>query len=185
MQMNFSDFISKVPDFRRKQGQRYSFSSIMWLIFSATSCGYTSIRKIVDFGNANSTFFKEKFNWANIPSNYVIFSFFANLEMDNFCKSFSDWVSKEYSGSKTDIWLGGDGQMLKSTLVNANTSEQNFVALVSLFCEDIGLTLAISNYHNKAKDVGEASKLLDIIDNYFMGEGITFTMDALHCQKKR
>ena len=181
--MNFSNFIKSVSDFRRKEGQRYSFESVLWLIFSAVSCGYISNRNISNFGKIHFNFFKKKFGWHSYPSYYVIHTFFKGLDSVKFCKSFNDWLSQELSASKKEYWLSADGQALRSTVSEANTPHQNYVALVSIFCEEIGLTLALSSYENKAKDTGEASTLLELIEGYFMETGVTFTMDALHCQK--
>ena len=182
--MDFSNFIAGVSDFRRKEGQRYSFSSVMWLIFSAVGCGYVSSRNISSFGAIHFKFFQHKFGWKSHPSYYVIHTFLSKLNSEEFCKTFNVLCSQEASSFPKDCWLSGDGQTLCSTVSNANNSNQNYVSLVSLFCKEMGLTVAISSYENKEKNVGESSVLLALVDNYFAEKGLTFTMDALHCQKK-
>ena len=53
--------------------------------------------------------------------------------------------------------------------------------MVSLFCNNKGITIATQSIENKKDNEGQAARELIKMCEL---KGITFTMDALHCQKK-
>ncbi len=56
--------------------------------------------------------------------------------------------------------------------------------MVSLFCQELGLTVAIKSYQNQAKGQGEQAVLLSLLLDNLSQKGVIFTLDALHCKKK-
>jgi hypothetical protein len=75
-----------------------------------------------------------------------------------------------------------DGKAIGSTTKNTHTAYQHFVSLVSVFSSSRGLILHCGKIENKKESeipkVQELIKALDV-------KGEIFTLDALHCQKKR
>lgn len=59
--MELSALFNSLQDPRRKQGQRYSFETMLWLIFIATSSGAVGFRKIGKFCKSNEAFFSDYF----------------------------------------------------------------------------------------------------------------------------
>ena len=54
--------------------------------------------------------------------------------------------------------------------------------MVSLFCSESGLVLKTTSIENKKEHEGQAAReLIELFDK----QGVTFTLDALHCQKKQ
>lgn len=183
--MEYSKFINTLNDFRRGEGQRYSFESLMWLIFLASCCGHTSSRTIASFGKSEAVFFVDSFGWLHgVPSYGTIHYFLQGLDSSEVCTAFNTWMLLNLEGKIEGSWASGDGQGLRSTLVDANNPNQNYSALVSVFCQKLGLTIAIKDYQNKSKGEGEQTMLLSLLLENLRNKGIMFTLDALHCQKK-
>jgi len=72
------------------------------------------------------------------------------------------------------------GKSIRSTVSDSQTSQQNFVSLVSLFCRKREQVLHAGRFENKTgNEADTVMNLLDILDL----KGMVFTMDALHCKK--
>ena len=76
-------------------------------------------------------------------------------------------------------WVAADGQSLCSTVRQAHTAEQQFVSVVSLYCQRTGLTAALQDYTDKKS--GEMSVLRQLL-LLLQERGVVFTLDALHGQ---
>lgn len=179
--MELSDFFKTLQDPRRGQGQRYPLEPFLWMIFLSVACGYTSTRKIKAFCDANKTFFMDYFHLRHgVPSHVSIFKLLRALDSSNFALAFNAFMSTHLDFLASD-WVAGDGQTLRSTVVSASTDAQDCCAVVSLFCQKTGLTLALTHYLNK-KECEQAVLLGIVLDN-LRNKGIMLTLDALHCQK--
>jgi hypothetical protein len=182
--MNIANFIKSIKDPRRKEGQRYPFEAMMWMIFLSIACGHHSYRKMHIFCETHKDFFESYFNLKyGIPSHVTIFKLFFALDSDLLSKNFNDFMSHEYPAQANE-WVSGDGQVLRATLKFPNEKEQDYCSIVSLFCQNTGLTVALNNYLNKTKSEGETSVFLALVLNNLRDKGVIFTLDALHCQKK-
>ena len=74
-----------------------------------------------------------------------------------------------------------DGKVLGSTVQNPNSKDQNFQSIVSLLCSKLAVVINTAPFENKKdNEISCARKLIMSLE----GQGITFTLDALHCQKK-
>lgn len=182
--MEFSEFITTMQDSRRLQGQRYSFESMMWMIFLSVACAYESPRKMATFCRSYEAIFKRYFGLKHGTPSYVTFhTFLNNLDSLSFSTSFNTMMLSCSSLEKGD-WVSGDGQTLASTVTSCHTSEQNYVSVVSLFCQKTGLSILLQDYLNKSKSASEGKVALGLILDNLLNKGLMFTLDALHCQKK-
>lgn len=181
--MELFDFFSSVQDPRRGQGQRYPLEAFLWMIFLSVACGHTSTRKIAAFCKANRTFFIDYFNLSHgVPSHVSFFKLLRDLDSSGFALAFNTFMASSVPLDNTD-WVAGDGQTLRSTVVGASTSAQDSCAVVSLFCQKVGLTIAITHYLNKKEH--EITVLLTLLLDNLRDKGVMLTLDALHCQKKQ
>ncbi len=182
--MEFSDFISKMEDSRRLQGQRYSFESMMWMVFLSIACGYESNRKMATFCISYQELFIEHFNLKHGTPSYGTFhTFLSYLDSLSFADSFNT-VMLSHSELEKGDWIAGDGQTLCSTVSSCHTSKQDYVSVVSLFCQKTGLSILLKDYMNKDKQESEAKIVLELLLKNLKYKGLMFTLDALHCQKK-
>ena len=88
----------------------------------------------------------------------------------------------QFIDSEKPIWVAIDGKAIGSTLTDTNGKMQNFKSMVSLFNREMGVVLNTTGIATKKENEGQAVRdLLDQLET----KGITFTLDALHCQKKQ
>ncbi|MFZ1846603.1 MAG: hypothetical protein WAU12_06820, partial [Saprospiraceae bacterium] len=68
-----------------------------------------------------------------------------------------------------------------STVNDQHSSKQNYVSLVSMFNNNMGIVISASKLENKKSNEGISVR--ELINNMEL-KGVSFTLDALHCQKK-
>lgn len=79
-------------------------------------------------------------------------------------------------------WISVEGKAMGSTVSDDDKSYQNFVSLVSFFSQKRGPVVPVARLeHGKSRESPAVKKMIELFDL----KGIIFTMDALHCQKKR
>ena len=146
--------------------------------------GATSFYAIKDFMEANKKdlfkLFKMKRKYKRLPSRMTISRLFSSLDFDNFNSLFYNWASSKISLKRGDI-LSLDGKSIRGTLTNPNGSFQNFTSLVSVYVQKKKQILCLEKMENKKEsEIPLVRKLIKMLDL----EGMTFTFDALHCQKE-
>jgi hypothetical protein len=178
--MDLPAFFAQVPDPRRRQGQRYPLSALLWLIFLATASGYIGYRKISAFGRSNAAFFTDYFALAHgLPSHVSVRKLLQALDKQALAQAFGQCFNAQ---AVAGDWVAGDGQSLRSTVQQAQQSGQTFVSVVSLYAQRTGLTGALQDYTDKK--TGELSVLRTLLTD-FRNRGLVLTLDALHAPKKQ
>jgi hypothetical protein len=95
--------------------------------------------------------------------------------------AFHKWA-QNYVSIQAGEWIAIDGKSIRSTVSDYSNKYQNFVSLVSLFCSKREQVLHVEKLENKKDSEGQTVEdLLEILDL----KDVVFTMDALHCKKKR
>ena len=174
-------FIKKMKDPRRSQGQRYPFSSMMTMILLAGCTGGLGGHPIYRFMESHKSLFLERLDLPHgTPSKSGLEIFLNSLNKDTVLESFNEWLKSSFS-IEGQQWISGDGKALRSTITNANDSNQNVLTIISLYCRETGIALLVQQAERKQKD--EIAVMQDLIEK-FSQKGVIFTFDALHCQKK-
>ena len=92
----------------------------------------------------------------------------------------NEWL-KENAKVPEGEWVSGDGKALKNTVLNYDDYQQVFFNFVSFFSHQKGVVMGVKVMNNKeTSEIHALEDLLDILDI----KGVTFSLDALHCQKK-
>lgn len=180
--MQLGQYFEGVSDFRRSQGLRYSKSQMFGMIVISNLCGHFGGRGVARFTKYNKAVFIAELGLKHAPPSHVSFSTFLNeVDETQMINAFNTWTAQAIPLEK-GTKLSGDGKALRSTLTDANGKQQNFQAIVSLFCQQSGLVYALERYHN-----GKASEMnvVQFLINQLRNMGLTFFLDALHTQKKR
>ena len=173
------EYLEGVKDHRRAQGKRTPMSAFLEMIILAGMSGRFGFRGISRFITSNEQFFVKRYNLEHgTPSYTTLRNFMKELEFDSISSALSSWALQYIKG---ESWVSIDGKAIGSTVTNSQSSEQNFKSMVSLFCSDSGLVLNTTSIENKKEHEGQAARELIAL---FDKKGITFTLDALHCQKK-
>lgn len=181
---NLLELLYDLKDHRRPQGRMHSLSFILLVSIMAIMNGANSFYAIRDFFEINKKdlykLFKMKKHQKRIPSKETITRIFRAISYADLSSIFYNWASKRITLKKGDT-LSLDGKSIRGTLTNPNNSFQNFTSLVSVYSHKKGQVLNLQKFENKkGNEISVVKELIKKLDL----EGITFTLDSLHCQKK-
>jgi len=182
MSGNLLDYFGQVKDPRRLQGQRHELKLILLLTLMSIMSGYIGYRPIGDFikRNKKDLLATLKPRKGKLPSFYVIRQVLIHIDFKEVSKQFNAWA-RQYIGISKHEWISIDGKAISGTVTKGLPIDQDFVSLVSLYCSKTKLVLGNAMVSNsKESEIPVVKQLIEALDL----EGVTFTLDALHCQKK-
>jgi hypothetical protein len=142
-----------------------------------------SYRAIGDFINRHRAalvaHFKAKKD--RVPTFYTVRRVLQGIDFNLLSSKFQQWALQFVSIGE-DEWISIDGKAISGTTTNGQNSQQHFVNLVSLYCSKQKLVIGNGLVLNsKESEIPVVRQLIDALGL----QGVTFTIDALHCQKKR
>ena len=182
MSLSLHEALSKVADHRQRGGLRHPLGSFLTMITMGMLSGFHAYQELAKFLKANEGEFTELFGLKHgVPGYTQIRTILRDLNYASLYSAFHAW-SMHHVRLEPGDWLSGDGKALNSTVADCHSSKQNYVAMVSLFAQKTGATLAVERYESGKK--GEIPALREL-SSFFAGKGILITLDAQHCQKKR
>jgi len=177
------EFFEKIPDRRRGAGQRHEQTFVLVLVVMSTMSGYLGYRAIGDFIKRNKESLLEHLRPKKnrLPSFDTVRRIVQGIDFSLVSKQFYRWAC-QYIPLSRDEWVSVDGKVIGGTVTNANSSNQQFVSLVSLYCSKKKLVIGNEKVlHKKENEITIVQQLIGALEL----EGVTFSLDALHCQKKR
>ena len=179
------DYLAQVPDFRRREGQRYPLPALLVMITMAIMSGHYGYREIARFLKANRDELTAQLHLKRkqMPSHVTIRTVLMKLDFQALNEAFEHWARAHLQVAPGD-WVAVDAKAIRSTVTNYDNAYQDFVCLVSAFAQAEGTVLAMARYHNKAtSEVSVTRELITTLVEALDLEGVVFTLDALHCKK--
>ena len=177
------DYLKEIPDERDPHGRRHPLWLILLIIIMGIMSGYWGYRGLGRFVERHRRELIKMFqvSRAEMPSYSTIRRVMMNLDYEQLTTVFNDWAS-QYTHHQKGQWIALDGKSLKNTVTDYHGSQQNFVTMVSAFSHQKGEVLGLKVMENKKEsEINVVRELIELLDL----SGVVFTMDALHCQKKR
>jgi hypothetical protein len=174
--------LKQVEDFRTTDGRRHPLWLVLLFVIIGTMNGYVGYRGWGDFVKRHRRVLIQKFGLQKhgVPSYSTIRRVVMGVDFDKLVEKFHEWT-RNYVDLEESEWCAIDGKSIKGTVVNSNSSSQNFVSIVTVFAGKKGLVVGMEKYENQQKSeilvVQELITALDIQD-------VVFSFDSLHCQKK-
>ena len=176
------EYLRVIPDKRRGAGQRHDQTFILLIVLMGTMSGYRGYRGMGDFIERNEDdllrYFKPKKN--RLPSFDTVRRVIQDIDFEALSKQFHKWALQYVDISKSE-WISIDGKAIAGTMSACHDNKQRFINLVSLYCSKqkivIGNAFVDNSKESEMPAVRQLIEALDIKD-------VTFTLDALHCQKK-
>lgn len=177
------DYLFELKEFRRAEGMRFGLVPMLEMIVLAGMSGRFGANPVSRFILNNDNFFIERYNFNNgVPSQTTIHNFLKALDFEELNKLLSNWMAGVMeSQGQSHQWISIDGKAIKSTVNDQHSSKQNYVSLVSMFNNNMGIVISASKLENKKSNEGISVR--ELINNMEL-KGVSFTLDALHCQKK-
>jgi hypothetical protein len=174
--------LSTVEDPRSKYGRRHPLADVLLMCIMAMMSGCQGYRPMGRFLKRHQKEFQQSFRLLHkVPSYVTIREILQSIDFDKFASSFNRWAIQYVTLCKSET-KALDGKAIAGTASDYSSPYQNFVSLVSVFACQRGIVLSCDKIENKKESeiptVKELIRALDV-------KGEVFTLDALHCQKKR
>lgn len=180
--MSLIERLQQVPEFRAARGQRHPLWLVLVLIILGAMMGYWGYRPLAEFVEVYGEELRGKLNLAKetkLPSYSTFRRVMQQLDFHALAAVFSDWAQTQ-TPVELGEWLAMDGKSIRSSVTDYDSSQQNFVSLVSLFSHQRGVVQAVMPMENKVMSEQEVVRLLLAAVEI---KAVGVTLDALHCQK--
>jgi len=177
------EYLKKVKDFRHLKGQRHPLWLILLIVILGLMAGHLRYRDLEAFAISQQHLWTKYFSISGggVPSYSTIRRVMIGVDVDSLIEVFNQWASDLTATQDDSEWLAIDGKSLKSTLQHYSSHQQDFISIISLFCQKNGLVLHLNKMQNKKRSE------IGIVQDIARDSGLTnkvLTGDALHCQKK-
>ena len=181
--MSLIEILKHATDFRSSHGKRHQLWFVLLLIIVGASCGYWGYRPTEDFAKLYG---KDICAFLSIPSPNTMPSYstfrrvLMGLDLVQFAELFNRGAA-DYVDIEPDEWLSSDGKSIRSSVTHYNSSEQDFISLVSLFSQKRGQVVCALPLHNK--QMGEEYAVRQMLASIDL-QGAVVATDALHTKKR-
>ncbi len=172
-----------LDDPRRAQGKRHRQGFVLLLVLLATMSGYFGYRALEDFLDKHRAalivlFQPEK---DRIPSYSTVRRVLMQLDFVQFTQIYKQWMAQYLPPAPVEEpaqqdWAGIDGKTLRGSAL-----KDAYVHLVSIFSTFDNRVLDLGKVQHKSNEIPLVQQMIAASDL----NGVIFTLDALHCQKKR
>jgi hypothetical protein len=182
MKINLLEALAQVPDFRAPRGRRYPLQLILLLVIMGTLSNCLGYQALEDFARRHHQALVERLKLPSMrfPSDSTFRRVMMGIDFTKLAKVFTNWT-RDWMPSAENDWLGVDGKSIKATVSNYDKAYQDFVNVVSVFSSRQGIALTLEQFRNKeSSEIAVVQALLATLQL----EGVVFTFDSLHCQKK-
>lgn len=181
--MTLIEALQSIPDPRRSAGQRYPLWVFLLLIILGTMSGYRGYRGLARFMLCHQGHLAERLGLkrSQLPSYSTIRRLLLAIDFNAVAVVFTQWAIAAglvQAGDNCAV----DGKGLENTLTQAHSAEQNFVNVVSVFQLEQGIVVGQAAFNNH--DKSEIQVVYELLERLQVS-GVTFSLDALHAQKKR
>lgn len=179
------DYLRRISDHRRAQGQRYKLADVLFISILSILSGADSYRDIARFAKGHLKKLNEifGFSWKRAPSKSRIREIFCEIDRTELEKIFRAYA-KDLSDKKISLikknGFAIDGKSLRGSF--DHLKENDMIHLLSVFCTNNQLIFAHVEIPEKTNEIPTAQIL---IKEMGLPEGSVYTLDAMHCQKKR
>lgn len=181
------DYLKRIPDLRRAQGQRYKLADILLISILAILSGADSYRDIVRFSKGHLQKLKKLLglNWKRAPSKSRLREIFCGLDkpgLEEVFRGYSRDLSDMAVSDVTDELSKGysiDGKSLRGSFDHLKGN--GILQLLNIFCMSNKLILGHVEISEKTNEIPTAQALIKELG---LPEGSIYTLDAMHCQKK-
>jgi DDE_Tnp_1-associated len=173
--------LQSIRDYRCNRGKRYPLWVMLLVTVLGAMSGAQGYRALEDFGKRHYVSLCDYLGVSlkRLPSDTTLRRMFGSMNLAALNGQFNAWAQAQFPPMPGEC-LAVDGKSLSSTLTGHKESFQDFVAIVSVYSHQQRLVLAQKSYQNKAQS--EISVVQNLLETLEM-TGVTFTFDALHCQK--
>jgi hypothetical protein len=179
--MIFGGVFSGLRDARRAQGKRYAQEPLLCAIVMSLMAGANSFRTIEVFISERRTQLNELFGtrWRKAPSWVGIRKFLLQIDENELESAVRHFAQNQVSAPSGRQFIALDGKALRGSASRLDDVAARHI--VSAFDQHGLIVLGHVEVAEKSNEIPAAQMLIESIGF----KDRVFTMDALHCQKKR
>ena len=174
------NFLLKIKDHRRKQGQRYQLEYILFFSILAILSNATSYRKVHAFIKSNYETLDKTFdlNWKYLPAYTTIRAIIQGTSADEIEQAFREYSAFLTHNNIEKRFLSFDGKVLRGSF--DHFKDQKAIQVLSAFMPGCRIILAHEEIARKTNEIPTAQELIQELGL----SNCIFTFDAIHCQEK-
>jgi hypothetical protein len=173
-------YLADIADPRHAKGIRHPQLSTLTIMVRAMLCGTTSLKGIARFARTHVEVLAQYIPLPRNkpPSFSTVQRLSHHVDCEQVCEQFNRWMD-QYPDSET---MAIDGKSITSTVTETAEGKQTFTSLVSFFGQRSHLIRQVGQLENDKRS--EIDWVQELIGRLRIERSV-FTLDALHCQKKR
>jgi len=175
-------YLEAIPDKRRTEGLRHDQTLIILIVIMSAMSGYVGYRGTGDFIKRNRQDLVEYLEpkKGRLPSFDTVRRVIQSLDFTVLSQQFHQWAM-QYIALPQAEWISIDGKAIRGIAKDFDDGKQRFLNLISLYCSKQKVVIGNAAVDNsKENEIPIVQQLIEALDI----KGVTFTLDALHCQKK-
>ena len=175
-------FLDNLKDHRRAQGLRYELKHIILFSIMAILSNAKSYRQISSFIKMHYKTLNGDFalNWKKPPSYSTVRNIIQGTnskELESCFRSYSQALSNQ-NNNNAGLSIAVDGKVLRGSY--NHFEDKKAIQVLSFFETGQKLILAHEVIEEKTNEIPVFQRLMKELEL----EGVVYTLDALHCQKK-
>jgi len=179
--MSLYECFEQIKDHRAASGMRNPLPALLCMVAMGYLSGHSGYRATARFMKGNQEELMGLFGLKHPPIGHTqLRTVMQGLDFEQVNRAFFQWMNSFVTIEKGE-WLSGDGKSLASTVKDAHGNGQDFELMVRLFSQKLGIVTHAGTTRNKSSELKAMQKLLEGLEL----QGVTITLDALHCQKKQ
>ncbi|MBD1867245.1 ISAs1 family transposase [Cyanobacteria bacterium FACHB-471] len=182
MSVSLIETLKQVEDFRSARGKRYPLWVVLLLVIlgmMSQAQGYLSLESFAT-RHKDAVIAALGLPLKRLPSDSTFRLILQQLDYARLLEVFNQWAL-EHLEVEAGSALSIDGKAIAGTIVNSKATQQNFMSLVSLYCQQQGVVLSVQAFENQHQsEIEVVQQLLRALHL----EGNIVTLAALHAQKK-
>lgn len=173
--------LREVKDVRRGQGRRYGLAEVLFASILALLSGARSYRQIHSFIDSRlETLRSFGISWKRPPSYTGLRHILQGVSREGLEAAFRKYSARlAAEGTEGCVYLACDGKALRGSF--DHMEDRRAAEILSVFSTDGKLILAHKEIADKSNEIPAFQELVGELGL----QGKLFTLDALHCQKKR
>lgn len=174
-------FLDDIKDHRRSQGQRYELQFIVLFSIMAILSNARSYRDIARFMKKHFKKLQKDFGlkWEKAPAYTTVRNIIQGIDKQELESCFRAYTQSLLGTDKgNSIGVAVDGKVLRGSY--DHFQDKKAVQVLSFFDTQSELILAHETIDVKTNEIPVAQALIPQLEL----EGVVYTLDALHCQKK-
>ena len=182
MTNNLIEELKKIPDFRTNEGKRHPLWLVLLIVIMGTMSGYLGYRALGDFvtRHREALMTTLKLPKKRLPSYSTIRRVMMGIDFEEFLAVFNNWALSTLPNEQKR-WLAVDGKTIRGSEKSVEKFYSQFVQIASVYSTSAGIVVGMSSWiSNEKSEILVVQNLLKALKL----EGVVFTLDALHCQKK-